>query len=211
MTFRDFFDLDATLGRDLIDAVSPASDGLARHTQVGGECVHVTDVVDGPEDSGVLGVCVHSSDTKAILSETQELLRDKQCCDDCAVQTGQTEAQELAARLKQAFAACGNNAPAVKSAIAQELGISRQAIDGWLRTGTVHKSRLSVIARHTGQSLDFLLGLADMTAAEEKEVELVLHFRDLPDVLREKLLSDAKAYIDLAQQAGQKPAKKSRK
>lgn len=118
----------------------------------------------------------------------------------------------MAARLQQAFAACGNSAARIKKEIAKELGITIQAVNGWVKTGTLRKTSLPVVARYTGQSVDFFLGVADMTSREEQEVELVLRFRDLPEVLQLKLLSDAETYVELAQQtAAAKPARQSRK
>jgi hypothetical protein len=56
---------------------------------------------------------------------------------------------------------------------------------------------LVVLARHTGQSVDYFLGAAPMTANERQEVNLVQIFRALPPQLQQERLSDAQAYSSL--------------
>ena len=121
------------------------------------------------------------------------------------------ESEALGERIRLAFAACGGREPDVRRAICQELGISNQALSGWIKTGRISKGSLPVVAKHTGQSVDYFLGTADMTAQEQEEVELVLTARQLPDVLKADLLAHAQSLLKLADQARGSPSKPPKK
>ena len=109
------------------------------------------------------------------------------------------DAEELARRITAALDVSGADV----NRIAAELNITRQAVNGWKKTGRVKKAYLPVLARYTGQSVDYFLGSAEMTAQEKKEVELVQAFRALPPAFQQKLMQDAIQYATLTKQQPQ--------
>jgi transcriptional regulator with XRE-family HTH domain len=151
------------------------------------------------------------ADTKAMLSERQALLKQENVVDasDEMASSRTTDAELLGARIAAAFAACGSRQAEVRRAICQELGISPQALSGWIKTGRISKGKLPIVAKHTGQSVDYFLGMADMTAQDEQEVQLVLASRHLPDFLRAELLAHAESLKKLAE--SQSPPKTPKK
>lgn len=60
------------------------------------------------------------------------------------------------------------------------------------------KKHLPVLAKYTGQSVDYLLGTAEMTAQEQEEVDLVLAYRQLPPQHRQMLQRQADELLKLA-------------
>jgi hypothetical protein len=150
---------------------------------------------------------------KAILPDSQALIVEDRAgdADGTMANPNKKDALDLASRIKAAFAATGDRESDVKRAICQELRISPQALNGWVKTGRIAKGKLPVVARHTGQSLDYFLGQADMTAQEQSEVELVLAARSLPDSLRQDLLNHAQSLIRLSESLAQPPDKKQTK
>lgn len=105
-----------------------------------------------------------------------------------------SDAQALAARIRAALAVSN----ADTAAIAKECGISRQAIDGWRSSGRIAKKHLPVLARFTGQSVDYFIGTAEMTAQELDEVQLILAYRDMPPEHRQALRRQADELLHLA-------------
>lgn len=193
---REGFDLNAPFRRNLPHSVPPLTDRLGRHAKSAGKVVDVAETTHRDFDTGIQFVG-HEANDKVILSRRQALPATIIAAHDLSDMAKSTadDSATLAAKLRAAFAACGESEIDVKNAIARELGISRQAIDGWLRTGRIGKLRIVVVARHTGQSLDYFLGQADMTAQEQEEVKLVQQYRALPDELKSKLLQDAETYV----------------
>jgi hypothetical protein len=135
-------------------------------------------------------------DPKAILAQDQALLRVGGNTNTFGQMAPRhtSDAQGLAKRIRSALAVPGVDV----GAIAKECGITRQAIDGWKKTGRVSKKHLPVLARHTAQSVDFFLGTAEMTAQEAEEVQLVLSYRDMPPEHRQALLRQAEELLRLA-------------
>lgn len=56
-------------------------------------------------------------------------------------------------RLRAAF----SEAPVTQAAAARRLGITAQAVTGWLRTGKIDKRRLSAVSELLGKPLDYFM------------------------------------------------------
>lgn len=60
----------------------------------------------------------------------------------------------MAARLREALACCAS-----KTQVAEACGVTVQALTGWEKTGRVDKRHLPTIAKMSGKSLDWLMGV----------------------------------------------------
>ncbi|WP_239519600.1 LexA family transcriptional regulator [Stenotrophomonas maltophilia] len=69
---------------------------------------------------------------------------------------------EMARRVRYAFDNAGRG---TQAAVARELGISAQAVTGWVKTGKIEKSNLPALARLTGRRVDYFL---DSTVTDEE-------------------------------------------
>lgn len=65
--------------------------------------------------------------------------------------------KELGRRVKTAIQKAGVS----QAKLAEECGVTPQAVSGWLRTGRIAKRHLTVIATLTKQDLDYFLGAND--------------------------------------------------
>lgn len=144
-----------------------------------------------------------STKHKAILCHEQALLKvgGNTNTFDAMAKRHTSDAQELAARVRAAIKASGADV----STIARECDITSQAVHGWMRTGRISKKHLPVLAKHTGQSVDYFIGAAEMTAQEQDEVDLVLAYRALPPEFQQKLRREADELRKLAGKPGRKP------
>lgn len=69
------------------------------------------------------------------------------------------------------------------AAIAAELGITEQAVSGWKKTGTIGKSKLAALARHTKRQIEYFLD-SSVTDAESSE-DLVTEYQSVKQQLHE--------------------------
>lgn len=84
-----------------------------------------------------------------------------------------------------------------QTATAAQLGVTPQAVGGWVKTGRIAKPMLAKLARLTGKPISFFLADAEqeLTPAEAQLLEL---FRELPAVFQDKLLVHANGQWELA-------------
>ncbi len=61
--------------------------------------------------------------------------------------------EKLAAKLAEAI----SNPPITQTAVAEHCGVTKQAVQGWLRNGRIDKKHLSTLARITGRPLEWWL------------------------------------------------------
>lgn len=65
----------------------------------------------------------------------------------------QLEPEERAARIKEAIDAC----PMLQNEIAEAVGVSPQALTGWVKTGKIARDTMGKLARVCGRPVDFFL------------------------------------------------------
>jgi phage repressor protein C with HTH and peptisase S24 domain len=79
---------------------------------------------------------------------------------------------ELARRLKAAITA----APISQEAIAEEFGVTPQAVSGWIRTGKIGKDKLPRLASLLGRELSFFMPDAEQAQEDETEWPNILGY-----------------------------------
>jgi len=89
------------------------------------------------------------------------------------------------------------------AAIARELGITEQAINGWKNTGKIDKTSITALARHTGRRIEYFLD-PSVTDEQSNAAESQAGRPDretLHDAIRVAMASKGKLTVDKIVQA----------
>lgn len=77
-----------------------------------------------------------------------------------------------------------------KAEMARVANVSKQAVTGWFKTGTMSKKSAIAVAEAGGVSLAWLLGevVDEDTGLKPKELEMLELFRQLPEAEQERMI-----------------------
>lgn len=84
-----------------------------------------------------------------------------------------------------------NNKGLSKSDMARVANVSKQAVTGWFRTGTISKASAIAVAEAGGVSIAWLLGedVDEISGLKERERQMLELFRQLPEPEQDKMVS----------------------
>lgn len=115
---------------------------------------------------------------------------------------------ELGEKIKKALQAAGKS----QGELADALGVTRQAVYGWTKTGRIRKPRMQALAEFTGKDLDYFLTDSDRNnltkvALSEDDARAVRSFLTAPPELKnlwravaekndKRLVQIVKAYLE---------------
>ncbi|KFK94561.1 MULTISPECIES: helix-turn-helix domain-containing protein [unclassified Serratia (in: enterobacteria)] len=99
--------------------------------------------------------------------------------------TTKTERPDLVSRLTEI-----NQKGISKTDMARIAGVSKQAVSGWFRTGTISKKSALAIAEAAGVSVAWLYGESvEETGLSADEMELLKLYRQLPEPEQRNMLA----------------------
>ncbi|UUE38277.1 helix-turn-helix domain-containing protein [Pectobacterium aroidearum] len=83
-----------------------------------------------------------------------------------------------------------NNKGLSKSEMARVANVSKQAVTGWFRTGTISKSSALAVAEAGGVSVAWLLGenVDEGSGLKERERQMLDLFRQLPEAEQDRMI-----------------------
>lgn len=83
-----------------------------------------------------------------------------------------------------------NNKGLSKSDMARVANVSKQAVTGWFRTGTISKSSALAVAEAGGVSIAWLLGedVDEESGLKERERKMLELFRQLPEEQQDRMI-----------------------
>lgn len=84
-----------------------------------------------------------------------------------------------------------NNKGLSKSDMARVANVSKQAVTGWFRTGTISKASAMAVAEAGGVSIAWLLGedVDENSGLKERERQMLELFRQLPEPEQDKMVT----------------------
>ncbi len=85
-----------------------------------------------------------------------------------------------------------------KTEMARVAGVSKQAVSGWFKNGTLSKASAIAIAEAAGVSVEWLLGVHVDKASglKEKELKILELFRQLPDSEQDRYIETINARLE---------------
>jgi len=85
-----------------------------------------------------------------------------------------------------------------KTEMARVAGVSKQAVTGWFKNGTLSKSSAIAIADAAGVSVEWLLGVHVDKASglKEKELKLLELFRQLPEPEQDRFIETINSRLE---------------